>query len=150
MEQQEELFVFASPDIEAIFTENGTSIVDLLKREGYEVEQGAKQDPAKAASGDSTREIATTILASAALVAALTPLILKVIQSLTYKDIVVHEMVLIPVEDSTGNVVEDIYGKPVLQWVKRSKLLESTREKTQQEIKVKALGFEIQIKNSVT
>jgi len=149
MEQQEEFFLFASPDIEAIFADNGTDIVELLKREGCEVERGVAQDPAKANSGDSTREIATIILASAALVAALTPILLKILQSLTYKDVMVHEIMLIPVEDSAGNVVKDAYGEPVLRWVKRSKILESTRDKARQQIKVKALGFEIEIKNSV-
>jgi hypothetical protein len=68
MESKEELFVFTSPDIEAILTENETNLADLLKREGCDVEQGFGKDLAKASSGDSTREIATTILASAALV----------------------------------------------------------------------------------
>ena len=150
MESKEELFVFTSPDVEAIFTENGTSLADLLKRKGYDVEQGFGKDPTKASSRDSTREIATTILASAALAAALTPIVLKVLQSLTHKDVVVHEVVLVPVEDSAGNVIKDASGEPVMRWVKRSKILESTRDKNQQEIKIKALGFEIEIKNSIS
>lgn len=148
MESKEELFVFTSPDVEAIFTGNRTNLSDLLKREGYDVEQGFGQDPAKASSGDSTREIATTILASAALAAALTPIVLKVIKSLTYKDVVVHEIVLVPVEDSSGNIVKNASGEPVMRWIKQSKILESTRDKNQQEIKIKALGFEIEIKSS--
>jgi hypothetical protein len=148
MESKEELFVFTSPDIEAIFTENETNLADLLKREGCDVEQGFGKDLAKASSGDSTREIATTILASAALVAALTPIVLKVLQSLTYKDGVVHEVVLVPVEDSDGNVIKDASGEPVMNWIKRSKILESTRDQNQQEINIKALGFEIEIRSS--
>lgn len=148
MESKEELFVFTSPDIEAIFTENETNLADLLKREGCDVEQGFGKDLAKASSGDSTREIATTILASAALVAALTPIVLKVLQSLTYKDVVVHEVVLVPVEDSDGNVIKDASGEPVMNWIKRSKILESTRDQNQQEINIKALGFEIEIRSS--
>jgi hypothetical protein len=148
MESKEELFVFTSPDVEAIFTGNKTNLADLLKREGYDVEQGFGKDPAEANSGNSTREIATTILASAALAAALTPIVLKVLQSLTYEDVVVHEIVLVPVEDSAGNVVKDASGEPVMTWIKRSKILESTRDKNQQEIKIKALGFAIEIKSS--
>jgi hypothetical protein len=148
MESKEELFVFTSPDVDAIFAENRTSLAYLLKREGCDVEQGFGTDPAKASSGDATREIATTILASAALAAALTPIVLKVLQSLTYKDVVVHEVILVPVEDSAGNVVENACGEPVMQWIKRSKILESTRDKNQQAIKIKALGFEIEIKSS--
>ena len=86
VELKEELFVFTSPDVDAIFTENRTNLADLLKREGCDVEQGFGKDPEKASSGDSTREIAITILASAALVAALTPIVLKVLQSLTYNN----------------------------------------------------------------
>jgi len=58
------------------------------------------------------------------------------------------EVVLVPVEDSDGNVIKDASGEPVMNWIKRSKILESTRDQNQQEINIKALGFEIEIRSS--
>lgn len=104
----------------------------------------ASSDPASDAEDD-TRAVATTILASAAVIAALTPVILKIIESLTYK--IVHDTVLVPVEDSSGNVVTDSSGEPKLQWVRKAKFLESSQGNSAQEIKIKALGFEIEIKS---
>ncbi|MBD1806316.1 hypothetical protein H6F98_12755 [Microcoleus sp. FACHB-SPT15] len=146
MEGQTELFVLASPEVEDILADNGINLEDLLKREGCAVKEHKGQDPAKLGSGE--KDVAIIILASAALVAALTPILSKAIQSLTYKDVVVYETVLVPVEDSAGNVVRDSSGEPKMQWIRRSKLLESTRDKGQQEIKIKALGFEIEITNT--
>lgn len=151
MEPKEELFVFASTEIETILAENQTSLADLLKREGYDVEKAVREDPASIDSEDKTREITTVLLASAAVIAALTPIVIQVIKSLTYnKDVVVHEKVLVPIEDSAGNVVRDASGEPLLKWEERSKILESTSGTTQNELKIKAFGFEIEIKNSVS
>jgi hypothetical protein len=146
MEGQTEIFVLASPEVEDILADNGINFEELLKREGCAVKEHKGQDPVQLGSGE--KDVVTIILASAALVAALTPILSKAIQSLTYKDVVVYETVLVPVEDSAGNVVRDSSGQPKMQWIKRSKLLESTRDKGQQGIKIKALGFEIEIKNT--
>jgi hypothetical protein len=45
-------------------------------------------------------------------------------------------------------VIKDASGEPVMNWIKRSKILESTRDQNQQEINIKALGFEIEIRSS--
>ncbi len=146
MEEQTEAFIFAAPEVEQLLADNGTSIDELLRRQGYEVDRGTTGNPATDAD-KGTREIATTILASAALVAAMTPILMKIIQSLTYKGVVVHETVLIPIEDSSGDIISDSDGNAKLQWVRRSKLLESSRDPATQEVKIKALGFEVEIKS---
>ena len=146
MENRTEAFIFASPEIEQLLADNGVSFDEALRREGYDVSKGASSDPASDAEVG-TRAVATTILASAAVIAALTPVLLKIIESLTYKGAIVHDTVLVPVEDSSGNVVTDSSGEPKLQWVRKAEFLESSRGNSAQEIKIKALGFEIEIKN---
>jgi len=147
MPEQIEAFVFTSTEIQELIIDNELNLVELLQKEGCQVEQGSAADPIMSDT-DSTKEIATTILASAALVGTLTPIILKIIQSLTYKNVVVHETVLIPVEDSAGNILKDASGEPILQWVRQAKILESQAQKVKQEVSIKALGFEIEIKSS--
>ncbi|MEL7071719.1 MAG: hypothetical protein AAGN15_24160 [Cyanobacteria bacterium J06581_3] len=148
MEEKTTAFVFASSEVQAILADNETNLIELLEREGCEVERGAGQNPSEFSSSGNTKEVVTTILASAALIAVLTPAVIKVIQALTYKSVVVYETVLIPVEDTSGNIVRSSSGEPLLQWVRRSKLLETKTENIQQETTIKALGFEIEVKNS--
>ena len=149
MEKKTEAFIFASSEIQEILLDNGVTLVELLEQEDYEINKTINSNPGVFEDEYRTKELATTILASAAFIAVLTPIILKVIQSLTYKQVVVHEMVLIPVLGVDGKVITDISGEPKLQWVKRARLLESSIHESKQEISIKAFGFEIEIENSV-
>jgi hypothetical protein len=127
MQDQTEIFIFASPEIQELLADNQLDLVELLKQEGIEVGKGFAKDPT--ASGDSTQKDPTgIILASAALILAITPLISKVLTALSRRSIVIRELVCVPVEDSNGNVVRDRSGEPLLQWVERSRLLEQSEQ----------------------
>ncbi|NEP49827.1 MAG: hypothetical protein F6K65_13845 [Moorea sp. SIO3C2] len=127
MEDQIQIFLFISPDIKEILIDNETDLVELLQQEGIEVNQVIAKDPTTDAKSGH-RDVTAVILASAALALAITPIISKLIAALSHKKVVVKELVCVPVEDSLGNVVRDSSGEPILQWVERTRLLESSEE----------------------
>lgn len=144
MPDQIQAFVFASPEIEELLADNQIDLVELLKQEGIHVDKGFAKDPtitAKAGQKDPTG----ILLGTAAIILALTPILSKTITAISRKNVVVHELVCIPVEDSNGNVVSDSSGEPVLQWVTRARLLESSNSTdSNTQILLKGpVGFEI-------
>lgn len=149
METLQQIFVFASPEIQKLLANNETDLVELLNQEGIAVSRDYAQDPTQ--SGDSAyKEPVTIILASAALAVLLTPTIKAVIEAMTHKVVEVKEKVLVPVEDSHGNVVRNAAGDPILHWVERIQLKETakdTPEKTEMSLKV-PLAFELTYKAS--
>ncbi len=148
MEAQQEIFVFASPEIQELLVNNGTDLVELLNQEGIAVRRGYVQDPTQ--SGDSGyKDPVTIILATAALVMTLTPTIKAVIEAMSHKVIEVKEKVLVPVEDSHGNIVYDAAGQPKLYWIERTQLKETTKGIPEESISLKApLAFELTYKSS--
>jgi hypothetical protein len=124
METQREVFIFLSPEIQELLADNHVDLVDLLHHEGVNVRRGLGQDPTQIACSG-YKEPATTIIASAAFVAALTPILTRVIEALSHKSVVVQEQVILPVEDSKGHPVQDVSGRPILQWVNRQRIIES-------------------------
>ena len=125
MEDQRELVVYASPEVEELLADNDTDLVELLRSEGLEVIRGSTSEgiPGVALG---LKEPVTIILASAAVIASLTPIISRTISALSHKRVITTERVLVPVEDSKGEVVRDANGNPQLHWVDRTRLLEST------------------------
>ena len=127
MKNPTQIFISLSPEIEELLFDNQVDLVELLQQEGMDVRQEFAKDPtADANSGykDATR----VILASAALVLSITPLLSKSISTLSQKTVLVKEKVLVPIEDSSGNVVIDSFGKPIVHWVERPRFLESSEE----------------------
>jgi len=128
MEDRTQIFVFTSPEIEELLLDNQIDLVALLQREGINVSKGFAKNPASNAKSG-CKDPTTVILASAALILSITPIISKIIASLSHKKVVTYEWQCLPVEDSNGNVVRDDYGKPILQWVERARFLESSTER---------------------
>jgi len=151
MEGQTQIFFFISHDIEELLIDNGIDLVEFLQQEGIEVNQDFATDPTTD-SKSSYRDPTTIILASAALVLAITPIISKLIAALSHKKVLIKELVLVPVEDSSGNVVKDSYGEPILQWIERVRLLESSEKiGSATQISIKGpVGLEISYKDFPT
>ncbi|HKP53389.1 MAG TPA: hypothetical protein VJ183_12170 [Chloroflexia bacterium] len=144
-----DVFISSNPELDALLADNQTNLVELLEREGIRVRRKFAQDPAANAE-TGTKEPVSIIIASAALIAVLTPTIQKLISALTRKSVVVEEQVLIPVEDSRGNVIMDKDGQPILHWVTRTELIES-KNKPQEETSTSISGpmkLEIKLKSS--
>jgi len=124
MTDQVEVFLQVPEEINQLLADLGTTWAELLREEGLEVRQAYEADPTSQA-GSSEKEPVTILLASAGLVMALAPAIARLITSLSRRPVKVTETMLVPVEDSKGNVVRDGNGSPVLHWVDRTRLLES-------------------------
>ncbi len=148
-EDQEQIYVFLSPEIEALLADNGTNVAELLQSEGLPVQQAFATNPATDTAGGS-KEPVTIILATAAVVVALTPVLIRLIERLTSKPIILKEKVLSPVEDSHGQVVHDANGEPVLAWQVKSTIIKAEKTpKEQTRTKIKGpLAIEIEYSSS--
>lgn len=145
MSEERRVFVFISPDILDTLLDNNVDLLDLLRNEGIEPRKALELDPA--AIGE--KEPATVLIASAALIVSLSPIIARVIQAITSRKVVVREVMLVPVEDSSGNVVKDSRGEPLLQWVVVNRMLESTHTTEQSSFQIKGpLGLQISYQSS--
>jgi len=113
-----------SPELDAFLDENGTDLVEILGNEGIVVGRSRTADPAGTA-GARDKDPVSILVASAGVALALVPALTRILSALTHKKVVVKEMILVPVEDSKGNVVRDAAGNPALHWVERTRMLES-------------------------
>lgn len=88
-----EIFVFLSREVERALADNHTSIGELLRKyEQLSVDETSGSDPVSGENG--SRDVATVIIASAALIAALTPAISRVIEGIFGNIVMVKEYVL--------------------------------------------------------
>lgn len=122
-EEWRQVALFMSPEIEEVLADNGASMVELLQAEGLDLQRSATYPKGVADSG--AKEPVTIILASAAVIAALGPVVTKIISALSRKQVVVTNRVLVPVETTDGKVVCDKEGNPVFQWVDEVSIVES-------------------------
>ena len=84
------------------------------------------QDPT---APQGAKDIFPVQIGSATVVAAATPIIIKLIERLTLTTMVVDEIQIEAVRDASGDVVRDIRGHPILVKQKRKRLLEATPPK---------------------
>lgn len=75
----------------------------------------------------------TVILATAGLTLAITPILNKVLESVTKRPVLVTKKTLKPVEDSNGKVVVDKDGNPQLYWSEIEEFEEPTAPKHERE-----------------
>jgi hypothetical protein len=135
VEGQGKLVILASPEIRELLADNEIDLVELLRAEGLEVRSGSASENIPEAK-DGLKEPVTILLASAAVIASLTPIISRVISALTHKRLITKEQVLVPVEDSKGGIIRDSAGSPILHWVERARLLESAASRDHTSLKV--------------
>lgn len=128
MPDNQQLFVFCSAEIEEVLAYNRSDIPELLAQEGIIVQTGFGNNPGEPGNSGS-KEPATVLLASSAVILSLTPILSRILASLTHKTVVTKELICVPVEDSKGNVVKDVNGQPVLHWVERTRIIESAEQR---------------------
>jgi hypothetical protein len=110
------LAVFVSRAIEEELTANATSVVEILRDAGVEIDLEIDADLGRA-NERGTRDFGLTLLLAAAAAASVTPLVRVVLERITRHPVVVTELRLVPAESSTGEVVRSADGEPVLHWV---------------------------------
>jgi hypothetical protein len=122
------VYVLTTPEVRAFLADNETSLAELLRREGVEVEEEAGANPVRREEG-STKEPVTILLASAAVIATLTPVVTRVLQRFSRKPVVAEEQVLLPVLDGSGAPVKDKDGEPLTYWATRARVLTDAQPK---------------------
>jgi hypothetical protein len=139
MSERDEVFVFLSPDVERFLIDNEIDIRELISRTGQRVDVRRGTDPASTSAG--SKEPVTILLASAAIIAVATPLLRDLLHTLSGRDAVIRERRLLPVEDSSGNVVRNAKGEATLHWVDAVKSVPNVQKP--QAVNVKGWGIEI-------
>lgn len=91
---------------------SGLSVEDVVRKAGAK-DLEIVPDPIGA---QGRREVVTVIMASAAAIAASTPLIVKVLQTVLHRPIKTRRRELVPALDAQGNAIRDIKGEPVMAW----------------------------------
>lgn len=151
MPDQDERFevsFFVDPEIERLLIENGTDVPSLLRREGLEVEQSSSSLAAKP-TGE--REPVTVLLATAAVIVAITPTLRDIISALSRRDVIVTDRVPVPLLDGRDEPIRDDDGRVVVEWVERKRRLSRDvgRTSTSDETSIKGpLGIAISYKSS--
>lgn len=138
MFEVERLHVFLSPEVQQVLLDHETDVEELLRKAAFPVKVESGADPALNAMGK--KEPATILLASAAVIAAATPLLRDLIRALSGRDTVIIERRLVPVQDDTGKLVRGTDGEPVLHWAEVGR---ERKEPEAQVTKIKGLGVEI-------
>lgn len=133
-------FLMIGRDLEALLQANGLTFQQVLAS-AKATDLTPVSDPGVV---EGTREIATIMMASAALIAAATPLIVNSFKAMTQRPVVVKEMELVPLLDGNGHAVTGATGEPVVTWREKHVLLEPKQE-TSPRAEVKGYGFEIKL-----
>jgi hypothetical protein len=136
---EDNVVLFLSPEVNRFFSENGFDAQELIQKTNQPVTVHLGENPAFGTSGK--KEPVTILLASAAVIAATTPLLRDLIHELSGREAVVRERRLVPVEDSAGNVIRESNGEARLHWVDGVK--GAKPEQKSQPVKVKGYGIEI-------
>ena len=137
--------IVLSTDVRRTLSENGISVADILTRANLDKAEAREVgDPERPSEG--AREVVTIILASAAAVAVLTPLITQILQAYARRPVVVEDVELVAISDSKGEVVHDVNGDPVLAWQAKKRLLKTEAQAVRQDTSVEGLGFKISFK----
>jgi hypothetical protein len=128
MKETVPIYILLSPEIREFLADNQTSLAELLHEEGVEVEAQIAANPVHQ-EGGSTKDPVSILVASAAVLAALTPLVSRVLDRFSRKPTVVEEQVLLPVLDGSGAPVTDKDGQPYTYWALRPKVLKDEKPK---------------------
>lgn len=130
------------PELQRLLASNGIAVQTVLERAHF-TEAELVDDPAAHASAGN-RDAAILIMASAAAIAAATPLITRIIALLTDKPIVTRSRELVPALDGHGSAILDAKGNPVMTW-RDTEAVDRSKASSVPSTSVGGLGFNIEI-----
>jgi hypothetical protein len=140
----ESKYIILSADVQRLLSENNVGLNDILAQAALGPNEVREVfDPATPELG--AKEVVTIILASAAAVAVLTPLLTKVVRLYTHRPIVVEDTELVPTYDKQGKPLIHPSGDPVLHWQRKKRLLEPQQNNQQSKATIKGFGIEIKV-----
>ncbi|HZM74184.1 MAG TPA: hypothetical protein VFC19_00570 [Candidatus Limnocylindrales bacterium] len=138
-------YVLLSRDVSELLADNHSDLATLMTQQDPPVACRPCSDPAFSAQG--SKDLSAVLVSAAVLAAGLTPLLLRLIGRLTSRPVLVTELVLVPVEDSSGVVVQDADSQPVLYWAERVRFVEPSSDAGPFSVSVQALGVRIDLGN---
>lgn len=136
----EPLYVFLADDVQRLLHENAIDLTTELRRQGVIARASYQTDPS--ASGiETSRDLTLVLLASGAAFYSIALGIERIISSLSRnKKVVVRGRKCVPITLPGGEPVYDEHGRPMLQWVDDTKLLEARPEPSQENTFKASLG----------
>jgi hypothetical protein len=144
------LHVFLAPEVQRLLAENEVDLIASLRKQGLDAERKYSTDPA-AFGREQTRDIHLVILASGASFYAISMGIAHILDALgRNRKVVVKGQKCIPVVSPEGEIVRDPHGKPILQWVEDSHLLEARQTGQDQSSLKVSIGGEVGLKIELT
>jgi hypothetical protein len=141
MSDTERCFVIATDELEKALDRAGTDLNELIRQAlpaGHELTAG--KNPAYGAETSNEKEVVTIIIASAALIAALTPTLKELIRAATDRPIVATDLHQVPMLDGKGNPILRPDGAPAVAWTQTTRDLNPSTSMT-----VKGFGLELSI-----
>jgi hypothetical protein len=112
MDQTERVFLLPSAELLGVLAENGYDFWELVEKFAPDFSTEEANDPTAIGERSPTR----VILASAVLVAALTPAVKEAVHAATGRPAIVQEVHLEPMTTPDGRVVFGKGGEPVYRW----------------------------------
>jgi hypothetical protein len=137
MNKEATQYLILSPEIQKYVTDNNIRLDDILAKAGQN-KLSLVPDPT---APEGAREPVTILLGIAAVVTASTPILTRLIESMSFRPTIVKEYDLVPVTDAKGEVIRKRNGDPVLYWRERSTLIETqNRPSADQKMTAKVPG----------
>ncbi|MCA1494599.1 hypothetical protein I6F11_27335 [Ensifer sp. NBAIM29] len=139
--EEDRVYLALSPQVTAFLADNNITVSELLARANVKASVDLGEDPAVVGSG--RKDPATIILASAAAIAAATPLLRELLRNISGKTPVIRERQLVQVKDAQNKPALNANGHPILEWreIERSNV-------GSDKISVKGFGIEISFEAS--
>ena len=135
----EEVRIFLSPGVRGVLADNATDLEALLRSHGHEVQTRLAADP-DAKEGE--KDVALILVASAAVIAAATPLLTRLLETLGNRPVVVTRKV--------PHQVRGKNGKLRTKWVEETEVKVPAKPKVKQETQITAPGFKISLKSETS
>ena len=124
MSDFERFYLLLTPDLERVLAEQEIDLNELVRQAapGARIEMG--QNPAAGAAGE--KELVTILLASAVVIAALTPALKELIRAATNRPIVATDLSPVPLLDGSGKPILRPDGEPAVAWAQTTRDLNPT------------------------
>jgi hypothetical protein len=117
------IYIDVSEEISQILSHNRVGIEDILQREGIDVTVGFGVPPVVTEEGARSKELVPLILAGSALIPAIFFGLSQFLSTVYNRPYFIEYYEHVELRDSQGEVVTDIYGKPLFKQVKRFALV---------------------------
>jgi hypothetical protein len=108
----DDTYLLLGSDFMSLLSSNGLTLGQVLKTAGID-DLREVPDPAHT---EGQREVFMVLIGSAAIVAAVTPLITNVVKTLVNRPVVTRSRTLAPATDKSGKVLVGKDGQPLMQW----------------------------------